>query len=127
MGGARAGALLRGDPAGTERLRVQRIGDQYRALRWSLGGGDTAGEGPQVEPVALSPRHRAWVDACAGLFGGVDICGVEALRGPDGQEHIVQVRAHLAQLGTPGAHPAPEQGPPESLRALRQSFASLFE
>ncbi|XP_063039241.1 synapsin-1-like [Melospiza melodia melodia] len=103
MGGARAGALLRGGPVGTEKLRVQRIGDQYRALRWSLGGGDTAGEGPQVEPVALSPRHRAWVDACAGLFGGVDICGVEALRGPDGQEQIVQVLGSWLPLLGPGA------------------------
>ncbi|TRZ08083.1 hypothetical protein HGM15179_019025, partial [Zosterops borbonicus] len=103
MGGARAGALLRAEPPGTQKLRVQRIGDQYRALRWSLGGGDTAGEGPQVEPVALSPRHRGWVDACAGLFGGVDICGVEALRGPDGQEHIVQVLGSWLPLLGPGA------------------------
>nr|XP_021406171.1 synapsin-1-like [Lonchura striata domestica] len=79
MGGARAGAL------------------------WSLGGGAAAGEGPQVEPVALSPRHRAWVDACARLFGGVDICGVEALREPDGQEHIVQVLGSWLPLLGPGA------------------------
>ncbi|XP_031950712.1 synapsin-1-like [Corvus moneduloides] len=103
MGGARAGALVRGGPTGTQRLRVQRIGDEYRALRWSLGAGDAAGEGPQVEPVALSPRHRGWVDACAGLFGGVDICAVEALRGPDGQEHIVQVLGSWLPLLGPGA------------------------
>lgn len=34
MGGARAGALLLpGVPGGGQRLRVQRIGEEYRALR----------------------------------------------------------------------------------------------
>ncbi|GAB0202355.1 basic proline-rich protein-like [Grus japonensis] len=200
MGGARAGALVQGSLGGTQRLRVQRIGEEYRALRWPLVAGDPPGEGAQVEPVALSPRHRGWVDACARLFGGVDICGVEALRGPDGREHIVQVFGSWMPLVGPGAaedqgrivelvlarmraelprprspsparprpqvsvtsgstrpgtppqqrpapqapplapkpilapkpggaqppSPAPEQGGAESIRSLRQSFASLF-
>ncbi|XP_030331261.1 synapsin-1 [Strigops habroptila] len=100
MGEARAGALVHGVLGGTQRLRVQRIGDEYRALRWS---GDPTGEGAQMELVALSPRHRGWVDACARLFGGVDICGVEALRGPDGREHIVQVLGSWMPLVGPGA------------------------
>uniref|UniRef100_A0A672V5C5 Synapsin ATP-binding domain-containing protein n=1 Tax=Strigops habroptila TaxID=2489341 RepID=A0A672V5C5_STRHB len=79
MGEARAGALVHGVLGGTQRLRVQRIGDEYRAL------------------------HRGWVDACARLFGGVDICGVEALRGPDGREHIVQVLGSWMPLVGPGA------------------------
>ncbi|KAM9510781.1 synapsin-1-like [Guaruba guarouba] len=100
MGEARAGALVHGVLGGTQHLRVQRIGDEYRALRWS---GDPTGEGAQMELVALSPRHRGWVDACARLFGGVDICGVEALRGPDGREHIVQVLGSWMPLVGPGA------------------------
>ncbi|XP_072705075.1 synapsin-1 [Ciconia boyciana] len=88
---------------GCQRLRVQRIGEEYRALRWPLVAGDSPGEGAPLEPVALSPRHRGWVDACARLFGGVDICGVEALRGPDGREHIVQVLGSWMPLVGPGA------------------------
>ncbi|XP_040473714.1 synapsin-1-like [Falco naumanni] len=103
MGGARAGALVQGVLGGSQRLRVQRIGEEYRALRWPLVAGDPMGEGAQMELVTLSPRHRGWVDACARLFGGVDICGVEVLQAPDGREHILQVLGSWMPLVGPGA------------------------
>ncbi|XP_071657305.1 synapsin-1 isoform X3 [Patagioenas fasciata] len=103
MGGNRAGALVTMTPNGTQRVRVTRIGGTDRALSWSLAAGDPTGAGPQLQPMAVSARHRCWLDACARLFGGLDICGVEALRGPDGREHILEVLGSWVPLEGPGA------------------------
>ncbi|RMB88284.1 hypothetical protein DUI87_35355 [Hirundo rustica rustica] len=101
MGGARAGALVHGEPPGTQRLRVQRIGDQYRALRfWARGL-------PLLGPSAAEDR------------GHIVELVLERMR-----EELPRPRSPSPARPLP--QPRPRAGPPESLRALRQSFASLF-
>lgn len=51
-----------------------------------------------LEQLAVSERHRYWIDHVSQLFGGLDICAIELLVGKDGREYIIEVNDSALSL-----------------------------
>ena len=45
-----------------------------------------------LEEISVSDKHKAWIDAVSQMFGGLDICSLEAVVSRiDGKEWIIEV------------------------------------
>ena len=60
--------------------------------RKSLTGNWKTNVGQSIlEEVPVQDHHKSWIDLVSQMFGGLDICSLEALVAKDGQEHIIEV------------------------------------
>lgn len=87
-------------------LRLQKIGQRYRAYtRRSVSGNWKTNTGSSViEEVAVTDEYRRWLDGAAQMFGGLDICTVDAIHDrATGREVIFEVNGTSSGLAPANA------------------------
>lgn len=74
-------------------LRIQKIGDHYRAYkRVSLCGSWKTNVGSsRLEEIPMTDEYQRWAEAAGSLFGGMQILTVDALHTASGQHYIIEI------------------------------------
>jgi glutathione synthase/RimK-type ligase-like ATP-grasp enzyme len=72
--------------------RIQKLGDKYRTFRrtsdnaWKSNWGDL-----KFEEFPIKEYQKKWIDECAKMYGGLDMCAMDVLRTADGEDIILEL------------------------------------
>jgi hypothetical protein len=82
-------------------IRIQKIGDHYRAYKRINCHGWKGNVGSAVlEDIPMTPRYKLWADKASKMFGGMEILAVDVLVEQDtGKEYILEVNDTSIGLG----------------------------
>eukprot|EP01006_Ploeotia_vitrea_P060479 TRINITY_DN75987_c0_g1_i1.p1 TRINITY_DN75987_c0_g1~~TRINITY_DN75987_c0_g1_i1.p1 ORF type:complete len:396 (-),score=32.14 TRINITY_DN75987_c0_g1_i1:125-1216(-) len=82
-------------------LRIQKIGDHIRAYkRTDVSGCWKTNTGTAVlEDIPVTKTYKIWAEAAGSIFGGLDICTVDAIHTKDGRDVILEVNGTSSGLG----------------------------
>jgi len=72
-------------------LRIQKIGNHYRAYKrlnahWKGNVGTSF-----VEEIPMTDEFKFWAEECGKLFGGLDILTVDAIHTKEGKDYILEI------------------------------------
>jgi glutathione synthase/RimK-type ligase-like ATP-grasp enzyme len=87
-------------------LRIQKIGDHYRAYkRVSLSGNWKTNVGSsQLEEIEVTDEYRRWGELAGSLFGGMQILTVDALHTSSGEHLIIEINDSASGLAHNNEH-----------------------
>jgi len=82
-------------------LRIQKIGNNYRAYkRIGCSGWKTNVGSSFLEDIPMTEQYKLWADECSKLFGGMDILAVDAIHNSeDGKDYILELNDSSIGLG----------------------------
>jgi len=82
-------------------VRIQKIGNNYRAYRRKCASGWKGNQGTAIlDDIEMTERYKLWADECSKLFGGMDILAIDAIHCQDSEkEYILEVNDCSIGLG----------------------------
>jgi len=74
-------------------LHIFKIGSTYKALmRKSLSGNWKTNVGDvEIKEVTVQDKYKKWIDEASSMFGGLELCSLEAIVDGAGQEYIIEI------------------------------------
>ncbi len=67
--------------------------------RKSLAGSWKTNIGQSIlEEIPVADRYRTWIDTVSDIFGGLEVCSLEAMVAKDGKEYIIEVNDSATPL-----------------------------
>lgn len=75
----------------THELRIQKIGEHYRVFKRFSEDWKINRSAVHLEDTEMTERYKLWIDECAQIFGGLELCALDVLVNEDGTETILEL------------------------------------